>query len=726
MGSVSVQRLRWRRWHWTDTHTDALLLILIIVTFVPLVFLRNGNELLRGTDYEQMIGFSRRFLWRTITHEHTLPLWAPWSFSGRPFQADPSSQVFYPIEWPLLPLPEGLGLVLSTIVHLAIAGTGVLTLGRALRMRRSGAMFAAIAFACSGYFVARALVGHSMYVQAAAYLPWVLAGIEVGTRDGSWRPYRRAGVAFALQILTGCIPVAWMTGGAALLYQLTRLPKSWKFEPWWRAACGMLIVFGIGVGLAAVQLLPTAELAGLSVRAAAGPEYAAEVGFPPSHLLLWLFPSLPLGGFSFRWESHPYIGVLPILAALCALSSWRDARVRALGALIVVAASFMLAAATPLFWVWYYAVPGYAMLRVHAREVLLCCLALCMLGGIGFDRLQALTPGRWLVALAGTLALAGLIFGSIPWWQAALLLASAATLRTLHHYAAWAVPAILLLLLVDLTANALHYATLFHLPPGEPAREAELLQRLTADSDLYRVWLPPAVFRRNAGYAIERSAIDGIAPLVVRDYAELVATLTATPWDPSAPNAVPDAAFDLRPTPFVLSLLNVRYTMTRAGRSWELLSNPNAAGAVMQPGDWRVLPDRRAVFVALRRGDFDPRQRVLFDEAPAEHPPHDAGSNGSARVTQYRANVLRVDVEQTRDGFVVLSEVFYPGWQAEVDGRPARVYRADGGLRAVFVPAGHHQLTCVFRPASLRLGAGITLLTLLGLGASYRQAKASP
>ncbi|MBI1815943.1 MAG: hypothetical protein HYR72_13270 [Deltaproteobacteria bacterium] len=716
--------MRRLRGHWlrlTDTHTDALLLILIIVAFVPLVFLRNGNELLRGTDYEQMIGFSRRFLWRTITHEHTLPLWAPWSFSGRPFQADPSSQVFYPIEWFLLPLLEGLGLVVSTIIHLAIAGTGVLVLGRALRMRRSGAMFAAIAFACSGYFVARAFVGHSMFVQSAPYLPWVLAGIEVGTRDGSWRPYRRAGVAFALQILTGCIPVAWMTGLAALLYQVLRMPLRREVTPWWLAARGLLIVFGVGVGLSAVQLLPTAELARLSIRAAAGPEYAAEVGFPPSHFLLWLFPSLPLSGFGFRWETNSYAAVLTILAALCALPQWRDPRVRAFGGLFALGTGLMLADATPLFWLWYYAVPGYASLRVHAREALMCCLALCILGGLGFDRLQHREVGRWVVVLGGALAIAGLIAG-IPWWQAALLVLSPLVLHGLRRRPAWLVPGALLLLLVDLTANALHFPTLFQFLPGKPEREAALLQQLTADVDLYRVWLPPGVIHRNAGYAIERSTVDGIAPLVLRDYADLISALTATPWYSVSPNSIPDAAFTSRPTPFVLSLLNVRYTMTRdpTGWRWEFLSDPNASGPVMQPGDWQVLPDRDAVIAALRSGDFDSRQRVLFEEAPFEQPPRASSSIGSARVTHYGANSISVDIDQTRDGFVVLSEIFYPGWQAELDGRPTRIYRADGVLRAVFAPAGRHELRCVFRPVPLQIGAAITLVALLALAGSYR------
>jgi uncharacterized membrane protein YfhO len=62
---------------------------------------------------------------------------------------------------------------------------------------------------------------------------------------------------------------------------------------------------------------------------------------------------------------------------------------------------------------------------------------------------------------------------------------------------------------------------------------------------------------------------------------------------------------------------------------------------------------------------------------------------------------------------VVMSEIFYPGWRAAVDGVPVPLLRADYALRAVCVPPGEHVITLSFRPGSLWIGAGMTLACLL-------------
>jgi uncharacterized membrane protein YfhO len=69
---------------------------------------------------------------------------------------------------------------------------------------------------------------------------------------------------------------------------------------------------------------------------------------------------------------------------------------------------------------------------------------------------------------------------------------------------------------------------------------------------------------------------------------------------------------------------------------------------------------------------------------------------------------------------LVVSQTYYPGWQAAVDGIPTNVFRVDGTLTGVAVPAGTHEVRLVFRPLSFRIGLGLTmlsatiLLTLLG------------
>src|SRR6266699_5246164 len=64
---------------------------------------------------------------------------------------------------------------------------------------------------------------------------------------------------------------------------------------------------------------------------------------------------------------------------------------------------------------------------------------------------------------------------------------------------------------------------------------------------------------------------------------------------------------------------------------------------------------------------------------------------------------------------VVLSDTYYPGWYARVDGQPAHIYEVDLALRGVPVAKGRHTITFRYRPRSVFWGAGLTLNSLLAI-----------
>jgi uncharacterized membrane protein YfhO len=76
-----------------------------------------------------------------------------------------------------------------------------------------------------------------------------------------------------------------------------------------------------------------------------------------------------------------------------------------------------------------------------------------------------------------------------------------------------------------------------------------------------------------------------------------------------------------------------------------------------------------------------------------------------------------VKVQAASNGVLVLSELFYPGWEARVNGAPERIDEVEGGLRGIAVPAGESRVTVDYAPQTVRLGgilSGLTFaLTLL-------------
>jgi uncharacterized membrane protein YfhO len=85
---------------------------------------------------------------------------------------------------------------------------------------------------------------------------------------------------------------------------------------------------------------------------------------------------------------------------------------------------------------------------------------------------------------------------------------------------------------------------------------------------------------------------------------------------------------------------------------------------------------------------------------------------GQVRITSYKPNRIKLAAELTRPSIVVASEVYYPGWEALIDGKPAPLLCANYVLRAVPVPAGKHQIEMRFRSQTFQWGLAISLLAL--------------
>ena len=73
---------------------------------------------------------------------------------------------------------------------------------------------------------------------------------------------------------------------------------------------------------------------------------------------------------------------------------------------------------------------------------------------------------------------------------------------------------------------------------------------------------------------------------------------------------------------------------------------------------------------------------------------------------------FHIDAAMEHDGFVVISEEAWKGWRAYVDGRPAKIVRANHAFLGVFVPAGKHAIQLIYLPQSFVIGRAITFGTL--------------
>ena len=131
---------------------------------------------------------------------------------------------------------------------------------------------------------------------------------------------------------------------------------------------------------------------------------------------------------------------------------------------------------------------------------------------------------------------------------------------------------------------------------------------------------------------------------------------------------------------------------------------------------FRVEPDPDRAWDRIASGQVDLVHEVLLDRSPSESSPRSSAQPLLvARLTEDRPERLVAEVTSSLPGFLVLTDLWYPGWIAEVDGKRTEIRRADGYFRAVPLAAGTHRVVFRYRPLSVLVGGGISAAAILAM-----------
>ncbi len=137
-----------------------------------------------------------------------------------------------------------------------------------------------------------------------------------------------------------------------------------------------------------------------------------------------------------------------------------------------------------------------------------------------------------------------------------------------------------------------------------------------------------------------------------------------------------------------------------------------------------IVKPRAEVLPAIKQGSlpdgtrFDPAQMALLEQEDfggreVALPPVGEVANARVAVTRYAAQRIELETHNPQAGFLVLSEIYYRGWDARIDGEKSPVYRADYALRGIAIPPGDHRIEFVFRAPTFRTGAVYSMLGAL-------------
>jgi hypothetical protein len=168
--------------------------------------------------------------------------------------------------------------------------------------------------------------------------------------------------------------------------------------------------------------------------------------------------------------------------------------------------------------------------------------------------------------------------------------------------------------------------------------------------------------------------------------------------------------WDPRPDRFPTNRFQLIYQQFK----WKIYENKMVLPRALVFYDYTVIPQKEKSIKTIFNPMFPYRNKLIVTTTPSFSPQTSPATQ--AKIVDYNANDVEIITDTKKIGLLFLSDNYYPGWQATIDGKPVAILLADYSFRAVEVPSGKHIVRFAYRPMSFYVGAIITLLTAILLG----------
>jgi hypothetical protein len=525
----------------------------------------------------------------------------------------------------------------------------------------------------------------------------------------------------------------------------------------WRWAIARLaLALVLAAGLISIQVLPQAEFLSLSTRASLSFGELA-TGFPIGLIVQFMFTDSIF--------SPLFVGLPPLALAMFAIVASVAAR-RVIGPVggvwfwfgaALIGSLLSFGDNTPLYTLAYWFLPGYRLFRGQERLAMIVSFAVAVLASHGAAILLRVISRPIRIAIGITLAVvavAGLIVFNmtyrpdlIDWLPRAQLMIGGLVVAALvlltrllpiaqNHPHVWGGAA------VALTAFNLFVAITptNSVPPFDPYPYQPILDPIRRETErFFRVQADHPTMQGHFGCGYGFKEWGGISPIRLASWAR---------FEDEAPESL---RWKLMGVKYLITWKNGAITrenelppaerVSEGDAPWgyakvyRLFEIPHRAWLVTHT---QIASDSDSVFEILKSPNFDPFATAairLASEPPitntARTPPlagHTrSGAGNQLPITNLQSPISNPPVSTLSDSpghlslaissespaLLIVSEAYYPGWVATIDGQPAPVYEADGYVLSVPIPTGDATVELHYRPQTLIIGAVISLVTLL-------------
>lgn len=743
----------------------SLLGLFTLFLFKDIIF---GGHLLFGSDFVACYMSLKQFLFNEIHKHQSIPLWNPYIFSGIPFWAHFESTVFYPLDFLFWILPPENAYGYTMFIHMVMASVFMFILARSFHISLAGSFIAATVFTFNHFLLATLFGGQMFRIQAYIWIPLIIYFLNRAIKSESPHVMSAlAGLFWGLQILSGSPQDAFYTLFASILFLSCNLHKIDFKEV--RTIGKRLAIAGIffcvGSCLSAIQIVPAFEFINQSVRSVLDSYELVTIGsYPPQGIVTVVMPNF-FGNYlkgNFWVSGMPwtipiqslYVGILPIILLFFISNKRSDNGSIIIFALSLIVFVFVMALGshTPVYKLVYH-LPGFNRIRAPSKVIALWPFAFGLIAGKGMDGLFSLSKAslirRFGLSMCFTVAI--LFVDALFYYDRSIVIKFFSHLmlepipdkiseapdiiaNEFHRFSLLSLLIVITILLwlrglVNHRLAAAFLCVLLildleHVNRGAVrhkddiyrwARQAkkDLNNSIGKDRGIYRVGSYEFGMGPNIEMYLGLQTVGGYNPLFLHRYYEYINKYQF--HQKEIPEGWIVFFYGDHENKKLMDLLNVKYEVFHDKKMYVLRKTCLPRAFIVH--DYKMMRKEK-ILDYLISPDFDPTRMVVFetDDCQPEMLQYFRGNPDAkdhVRIVSYRPDNILLETETTSPGYLFLSEIYYPGWEAFINGKKKKIKRGDYLFRVVELPKGHHTVSLVFDPLSIKVGIAITCVTVL-------------
>lgn len=679
-----------------------------------------------------------------------LPLWNPFNFSGSPLLANLQSAVFYPGTIVLLLLPLLQGWTLEIIATPIILGIGCYLYFRSENFSFSPSIIGAVIFSNISYITVWQEV--QVVMQSVIVLPFIL--LLINKKRVEFIP-----ILLAISIFGGHIQTAMYVYFITIAFLLYRKISLFK----------LTAILIISLAIASIQLIPSVELYLNSAREGeASKRLFTSFILPWKHLVTAWVPDF-FGNPATRnfWSDHygerqVYVGAVALLLAVLGLvTSHKDKLVRLVMTIGIIGIVFSTSPGAYLFPLIHFPILSTSM---PARTIFLLQFSIVFLAVVGMNHLlgkevklkkTVLSIGILTIFYVGILASTLLLHGDqrtvaiknsvLP--VATFILASSSILtfqifKTRYFTVSKMVLVIALLLFA--TFEYSYWFNKYHpfSPPEFFFPKHPILETLQSKAGINR-------FHGNSAAHLDKNfatyygiySSEGYDPLYIKRYGEFIASAKDGTLQVNLQRS--DADLNIEELPVsqsyfkdrAMNLLGIKYLTEKnedplsdwdpnfhkfsAERfnlvwqkdKWKIYERRGVLGRVILFDAYVFNTDPAGIINTFYDKNFPYDQTVILEDEPKTKP--QIGGQSDYHLKKYSPSEIILDVDIDKPKILFISDAYYPGWRASVNGTEEPIIRANYAFRAVALKAGNNDVRFYYDPLSMKIGIALTIIGLI-------------